>query len=343
VVISRAVIERVLGEQSSFLIEDALGDTELRDRESILTSAVRTAMAAPLFDNERVIGMLYTDTSRAGRPYTTDELRAFTMLANVVAVALTHARYRAVESEKHRLETELGAARRIMNVLLPRELPGVPGCRLTSHYEPCSEVGGDLYDVIDLDDGRFALVIGDVAGKGLGATLLVSSLLPLVRGLSGDLDNLPATFAHLNSELMRITEPFRYATLFVGILNPSDGRLVYANAGHNPPLVVRLDGGLDQLSSTGLPVAIVQDATWRTAEARLDPGDMLVLFSDGITEAWNSAGDDYSESRLCDILSSLAGHDVDAVRDAVLVDVDTFLDGTPTSDDVTMLILSREA
>jgi len=343
VVLSGAVIERVIGERVSFLIEDALDDAQLRDRASVVRSSMRTAMAAPLFDNERVIGLLYADSTRPSRPYTTDELRAFTLLANVVAVALTHSRYRTVEREKHRLETEIEAARRIMNDLLSEDLPDITGYQLTAHLDPCSEVGGDLYDVIALDNGRFALVTGDVAGKGLGAALLVSSLLPLLRGLSGHLNDLPAVLSRIHTELLRITEPFRYATFFAAVLDPADGRIVYANAGHNPPLIVRGDGTLDTLGPTGPPVALLPESAWTAAEVCLELGDLLVLFSDGIPEAWNNDNQDYGDLRLQEVLADQAGRNASDVCTALLSDLGEFLDGTPASDDVTLMVLKREA
>ncbi len=342
VVLSSAIVDRILGERASFLIRDAMEDDGLRSRDSIVISAMRTAMAAPLFDNERVIGLLYADSTRPGRPYTTDELHAFTMLANIVAVALTHARYRAVEREKQRLDTELDAARRIMHAMQRQELPAIPGYRLATHVEPCSEVGGDLHDAIALDDGRVALVVGDVAGKGLGAALLVASLLPLLRGMCGRLDDLPAVLAHLNAEMWRITEPFRFATVFVGVLEPAAGRLVYANAGHNPPLVVRAGGGLEELATTGPPVAAVECAGWTAAETRLDSGDLLVLYSDGITEAWDRRERDYGVARLRDVLAVRDDRGAVAVRDAVLADLREFLGEARADDDITLMVLARE-
>ena len=249
--LSRTVIERVLGERVSFLIEDAQRDAALQAQMSIVSQGLHTAMAAPLFDNQSVIGLLYADSADTADRYTTDELKAFTLLANCIAVALTHARYHTMEAEKQRLDTELGAARRIMATLLPAEAPAVPGWELLTHLESCTEVGGDLYDVFPLPDGRLAVVIGDVAGKGLGAALLVSSLLPLLRGLAGSIADLSDLVHRLNAVLFAATEPIRYATLFVGLLDPATGELAYVNAGHNPPYVVRGDGATEHADRDG--------------------------------------------------------------------------------------------
>jgi serine phosphatase RsbU (regulator of sigma subunit) len=339
--LSRTVINRVLGERVSFLIEDAQHDPAFQAQLSIVSQGVRTAMAAPLFDNESVIGLLYADSADLTDRYTTDELKAFTLLANCVAVALTHARYHTMEAEKQRLETELGAARRIMNTLLPDEAPSIAGWELVPHLVSCTEVGGDMYDVFTLPDGRVLIAVGDVAGKGLGAALLVSSMLPLLRGLAGpDLDP-AAVVARLDAVLFAVTEPIRYATLFLGVLDPVTGRLDYVNAGHNPPYVVRLDGEVETLAPTGMPVALMGEGTWTSGVVLLHTGDLLALFTDGIPEAWNAGDEDYGDVRLRDVL--VASHKLPAaeVRDAVLADLAAFVGEAPASDDVTLVLVRR--
>lgn len=341
VVMSRTMVDRVINERSSFLIEDAQQDAALQAHMSIVSRGMRGAMAAPLFDNERVIGLLYADSTDPSVRYTADELKAFSLLANCVAVALTHARYHAVEAEKRRLETELDAARRIMTVLLPTELPEVPGWELLAHLDPCYEVAGDLYDSYPLPDGRVAIVIGDVSGKGLGAALLVSSLLPLLRGLTGACQDLAALVARLNEVLFVTTDPIRYATLFVGLLDPASGELAYVNAGHNPPYVVDADGAVTPLASTGLPVALVDEGAWKTATTTVEPGGMLALYTDGIPEAWNADDQDYGDERLRERLAGLGGRASAEVRDALLADLEAWVGDAPTSDDVTLVLLRR--
>ena len=339
--LSRTVVNRVLGERVSFLIEDAQHDVAFQAQMSIVTQGVRTAMAAPLFDNENVIGLLYADSADSADRYTTDELKAFTLLANCVAVALTHARYHTMEAEKQRLEGELGAARRIMSTLLPDEAPLIKGWELVPHLVSCTEVGGDMYDVFTLPDGRVLIAVGDVAGKGLGAALLVSSMLPLLRGLAGpDLDP-AAVVTRLDAILFAVTEPVRYATLFLAVLDPATGRMDYVNAGHNPPYLVRVDGKVETLAPTGMPVALVGEGTWSNGMVSLNTGDLLALFTDGIPEAWNATDEDYGDDRLRDILVATRELPATEVRDAVLKDLAAFVGEAPASDDVTLVLVRR--
>jgi serine phosphatase RsbU (regulator of sigma subunit) len=331
----------VLGERVSFLIEDAQQDIAFQAQMSIVSQGVRTAIAAPLFDNENVIGLLYADSADSHDRYTTDELKAFTLLANCVAVALTHARYHTMEAEKQRLEGELGAARRIMSTLLPERAPAIAGWELVPHLVSCTEVGGDLYDVFALPDGRVMVVVGDVAGKGLGAALLVSSLLPLLRGLSGPCSDPAKLVERLDAVLFPVTEPVRYATLFVGVLDPATGKLEYVNAGHNPPYLVRAAGAIEILAPTGMPVALVGEGTWTARSLTMAPGDLLALFTDGIPEAWNEAEDEYGDARLLQVPKDTRERGADSVRDAVLADLTEFVGDASASDDVTLVLVRR--
>lgn len=341
--LSRTVVKRVLGERVSFLIEDAQHDAAFQSQMSIVSQGVRTAMAAPLFDNENVIGLLYADSADLHDRYTTDELKAFSLLANCVAVALTQARYRVMEGEKQRLETELGAARRIMGTLLSEDTPRVAGWELVTHLVSCTEVGGDLYDILPLPDGRVLVAVGDVSGKGLGAALLVSSLLPLLRGLAGPGADPSALVARLDEVLFAITEPIRYATMFVGVLDPATGHLAYVNAGHNPPYVVRAGGAVEELPPGGPPVALLGEGDWKRRDVTLDKGDLLALYSDGIPEAWNTEDEDYTDTRLRDLLAASRALPVGGIRDAVLDDLAGFVGAAPVSDDVTLVLLRRSA
>jgi serine phosphatase RsbU (regulator of sigma subunit) len=246
-----------------------------------------------------------------------------------------------MEAEKQRLEGELGAARRIMSALLPEEAPRIAGWELVPHIVSCTEVGGDLYDVFTLPDGRVMVAVGDVAGKGLGAALLVSSLLPLLRGLAGPCEDIAALVARLDAVLFPVTEPVRYATLFMGVLDPASGRFEYVNAGHNPPCVVRADGTVETLAPTGLPVALVGEGTWTSRVLELAPGDLLALFTDGIPEAWNEAEDEYGDERLLALLATQRGCEAAQVREAVLEDLRGFVGEARASDDVTLVLVRR--
>lgn len=341
-ILSQTLVTRVLEQQTAFLTEDASQDQRLAGGDSIVGAGTRSAMAAPLFDNQNVIGLLYADTSNPAVRYDRDELKAFVLLANVVAVAITHARYHALEEERRRLRTELDAARRIMSRLLPSDLPDVPGLAMAGHLEPCEEVAGDLYDVRPLPDGRVLLVVGDVSGKGLPAALLVAALLPTIRVVALECADLGRLAARVNDQLFASTDAVRFATLFLGLLDPRTGRLEYVNAGHNPPLLFGDGGDLVTLAAVGPPVGMMPDMDYPVRICELPAGSRLVFFSDGLTEAMNAAEEMYGDERLQALLAACPDCNVAELRHRVLADVAAFTGGAPPSDDLTLLLVQRE-
>ena len=344
VVLSRTMVERVLTERASLLTTDAQVDPRFTGHESVIMQRVRSAMASPLFDNAEVIGLLYADGTDPGRPYAPDELRAFTILANLIAVKITQARLEEVEREKRRLSSELLTARGIIERVLPGELPTLPGWDLCVRLQPCHEVGGDLYDVRRLEDGRLALVVGDVSGKGLGAALLASNALSVLRVLLEEPRDMPAVMARLNRQVFNSTDTTRFATMFVGLLDPVEGRLDYVNAGHTPPIVVRAAGDAEDLPPTGPPIGLLEDLPFRAGTAQLAAGDLLAVCSDGIPEAWNSEDEDYGDARLHAVLRRERGAPsaADVVAGA-FADIAAFVAGAPVADDIVLLVVRRTA
>ncbi|MFO7652908.1 MAG: SpoIIE family protein phosphatase [Candidatus Krumholzibacteriia bacterium] len=341
-VLSRTVIRRVLEERVSLLIEDFGLDDSPQLMQSIVAQGIRAGMAVPLVDDDRVVGILYADTTAASVRYERDDLKAFTLLAGVVGNAFAHARYHALETDRRRLEAELEAARGILAEILPARLPEVAGLELWAHLESCQEVGGDLYDLQVLSDGRLLVVGGDVVGKGLGAALLVSSIVPVLR-LLVETDRDPAVLVErLNRHVWRTTDTSRFATLFVGLLEPRTGRLDYVNAGHNPLYRVSPAGELSTLGSTGPPVGMLEGIDFAAARVDLAPGELLVLYSDGISEAESPTADVfYGEGRFEQRLRELAGQPPRQVADGLLEDLHVFLAGRRPDDDLTLVLVRR--
>jgi serine phosphatase RsbU (regulator of sigma subunit) len=228
-----------------------------------------------------------------------------------------------------------------MGHILPEQVEGAEGYEISVAYEPCTEVGGDLYDVRHLDDGRSVIMAGDVAGKGLGAAILVSSIIPvaevLLRG-EGDLVDVVTT---LNHQVWATTDPVRYVTLFVSVLNRASGRLDYVNAGHNAPFLLDAAGGLREVAATGMPVGMLENAPFSAASVQLEPGSVLVVFSDGITEAIGSDESFYGDERLKRVLVDGHALPADAIAARVLEDLKAFTSGAPQSDDILLLIVKR--
>jgi sigma-B regulation protein RsbU (phosphoserine phosphatase) len=340
-VLSRTMVQKVLEERAGLLTSDAQQDPRFQAQQSIVSQGIRSAMAAPLFDNESVIGILYADTTDPASWYNRDELRTFTALANLIGVKITQSRLAVAEEERKRLAREVQAAKDILAYILPTELGCAIGYEMSTYHQPCLEVGGDLYDVKCLEDGRVLFLAGDVSGKGLGAALLVSNIMPIVSVLIDDARDLAQLASRLNRQIFLSTDPIHYATLFLGLLHPESGDIEYVNAGHNPPYLLTPDCEITEIGPTGTPIGMIEAAPISCEQLTIEPGGMLFCFSDGIPEAQNTAGEFYEEGRLREVVCREHAKDAEEIVASVKRDLDAFVGEASPSDDITMLLLKR--
>jgi len=340
-VLSRTMVQKVIEQRSGLLTSDAQQDPRFKQQQSIVSQGIRSAMAAPLFDNENVIGILYADTKDPAFWYNRDELRTFTSLANLIGVKITHARLAEAEEERRRLAREVQSAKDILAYILPTDLGCALGYEMGTYHEPCLEVGGDMYDVKCLEDGRVLFLTGDVSGKGLGAALLVSNIMPIISVLIDGTRDLPELVTRLNRQIFLSTDPVHYATLFLGVLDPPTGNVEYVNAGHNPPYLLTPDCGIEEIAATGTPIGMLESAPFTCGHLTIAPGEMLFLFSDGIPEAQNVDGDFYEEHRLRDVLCHKRDNSAEEIVASVRTDLDRFVGDASPTDDITMLLLKR--
>jgi sigma-B regulation protein RsbU (phosphoserine phosphatase) len=287
------------------------------------------------------LGVLYLDSRRPAAFSKLDRqlLDAFTDQA---ASILDNARLVARERERQRMEQEINIARDIQQNLLPRNFRDYPYLSVVGCNFPCFSVGGDYFDVFPLGEKRTAFLIADVSGKGLGAALLTSMLQGVISGMTLGTD--PARlFDHLNRFLCNHAEVGRYATMFFGILD-EQGALEYINAGHPSPILIRRSGNADEAFTEGsFPVGLVPEAEYSTACVKLEPGDTLVLFSDGVTEAMDPQEDMFGMPRLVKLLTGHNETPLDELQKVVLEAVENFARGTSQADDLTLLLIRYRA
>ena len=254
---------------------------------------------------------------------------------NQMAVELEKAR--ELEIEKERLEGELNLARQIQARLLPGETPVVPRTELAGLSVPARQVGGDYYDILTLPDGRLGLIIADVSGKGVPAALLMSSFRAALLSQRVEAHGPGETMSRLNRFLHRSVEPGRFVTAFLGVLDPETGELVYTNAGHDPPCWIRPDGLLSQLREGGLVLGLFGDSIYEQASVTLAAGDLLALFTDGVTEAQNEYEEFWGEERLAELLRTHAQKSCRRLMQDILEEVRSFAGEQGQSDDITLL------
>lgn len=339
-ILSRTMMDSVIGGRSALLVTDAQADPRFRDHASIVAMDVRSALVAPLFDNESVIGLIYADTNDPRVLYDADQLKVFTMLANLVAVKITQTRLLEAEREKERMEQEMATAATIQRALLPSALPEVPSYEIFAHQEPCFEVAGDLYDAHRLPDGTLLFALGDVSGKGLGSALLMSHVMACLRVLYQDNLELTELMQRLHQQVLRSSGPTHFVTLFFGRLSADESRLDYVNAGHNPPYLLGPDGSIQALDATGLPLGLIEGTSYESGSVAFAPGGLLCVFSDGIPEA-EVAGEFFGEERLIQGLRAHRELPLPELSEAILKDLQGFLGSNPTGDDITLFLIRR--
>lgn len=340
--ISTAVRDLVMNEGRSLLVRDARLDQDFGSRFSIVAQEIRSILAVPLQTDEQVIGLLYLDSPHFIREFTAEDLNLVTVMANIAAIRIEHARLMEQEQARKLMAQELDRAAEIQRRLLPSGAPEIPGFDLAGYNAPCRTVGGDYYDFLTYPDGRVALLIGDVSGKGLGAALLMSSLQARVQVLFEDPELVADQIYRLNRSVAANCPGNCFITLFAAVLDPATGDLVYCNAGHNPPLLVRAGDEVERLGATGLPLGISRDATYEQGSCRLEHGDVLVLFSDGVTEACVAeTDDDFGEQRLVAVIQRNRNAPAASLIETVNAELLSFTSGAAAADDITLVIARR--
>ncbi|HEX8128149.1 MAG TPA: SpoIIE family protein phosphatase [Pyrinomonadaceae bacterium] len=340
--VSRSIIEEVVGQGRSVLTSDAQHDPRFMS-STMTIQGIRSVLAVPLGVGERIFGMIYADSPLAEAKFSQDHLTVLTTLASVAAIRVENARLMEEDLERERFERELNLAREIQQRFQPSGAPNVAGYEMQGISFPCYEIGGDYYDFIERPDGRMVIALGDVSGKGTSAALLMSSLHAAMHAQIPAHKTLGDTISAVNRYLAE-TIPFnRFITLFCAELDPTSGSLSFLNAGHNPPLIAHAGGSMEQLAAGGIPLGIMPDALYREGRAQLQPGDALVIYSDGVSETQNAAGEEYGPVRLYNTVARYLESTAAGIRDKIEADLTKFAQGTPAGDDITLVIVKRQA
>lgn len=340
--VSRNVLDEVVIRGKSVLTSDAQHDPRFASGTMVL-QGVRAVLAVPLGVSEKVFGIIYADSPIAEGRFTEDHLKVLTTLASVAAIRVENARLVEARLERERLERELALASEIQQRFQPTAPPHITGYELQGISFPCYEIGGDYYDFIEREDGRLVIALGDVSGKGTAAALLMSSLHAAIHAQSASHDSLVATISAVNRYLADNIPANRFVTLFYAELDPESGSMSFLNAGHNPPLIVHSAGTVEQLASGGLPLGIKRDAEYREGRTQLQPGDVLVIYSDGVTEAVSPTGEEFGPTRLYEVVSRNVEASAAGIRDRIESSLTKFAQGTSAADDITLVIVKRQA
>ena len=263
----------------------------------------------------------------------------FLVLFVLVVAELKRALERERMAEQERLERDVTIAQQVQIRLFPRKPPAIPNLECQGVCRPARGVAGDYYDFLVLDGAHAGIAVGDVAGKGLAAALLMASLQAALRSLASIATEGPAALARdLNAQMCALTDPTRFATWFWAVFDEPARTLTYVNAGHNPPMLLRRDGSLQRLKIGGPPLGVFAETSYRKDTVALASGDLLVIFTDGITEAPNAAEEEFGDARLEAFVRAHAGATPEQLCRGLLGAVDAFQAGEPQQDDMTLVV-----
>ncbi len=343
--ISRTIINEVIAAGEAILSADAATDSRFEMAESIVDFHIRSMMCAPLIgvDGES-LGVIQIDTLDQRQRFAGDDLDVLASVANQVAYAVENAQLHEVALRERALEQELSVAHEVQQGFLPASRPQVEGYGFFDFYEPANQLGGDYFDYVNLPDGRLAIVLADVSGKGISAALLVAKLSAEIHYLLVSEKTPVEAMAKLNAVFCGSRWEDRFVTMVLAVLDPMGHEVTLVNAGHMPPLLSKTDGSVVEVGKVegGLPLGVDCSLPYEKAVVGLAAGESLTMFTDGITEAMNRQGELYGGARLwTQVGARNENDDVTALGIRILDDVRQFVGSRSQSDDMCLTCFGR--
>ena len=298
--------------------------------------------SVPIMASEKPLGIINVAT-QDWQFLTAADLQLLSAVGSQVAVALERARlFDVIQAQRLRLERELKLAREVQDSLLPDELPAIPGFSLAADWRAALEMAGDFYDIFLLPDGRWGIVVADVSDKGAAAAMYMAMTHSLIRMSAANYVSPAGALSDVNQQLLVHSTSNMFVTVFFAALNAESREITYANAGHNPPLVRRAAGGIEQLTRTGMALGLMDDVVLRDASLNLTSGDLLVIYTDGVTEAFNAENEQYGLPRLIEAVTSVPAAEAARQLAHLSTHLAAFTQDMPPFDDITFFIMNKE-
>jgi len=347
--VGEGVVGRVAETGRGELLADAAADPRVVKHDDAAL-AVRSVIAVPLVFRGRFFGVLAVTNPAGDEPFSETDFTLMQSLAEQAALALHNAEFLHLQIERQQLDLDLSLARGIQQMLLPQHTATIAGLDLDARYTPAQKVGGDLYDIIPLSATRLGIAVADVSGKGIPASLLMAICRTNLRQIAARHDSPARVLAELNRALAADIRGGLYVTMLYAVIDVARNAVTFARAGHELPLFVRRDpasgvGVTDYVGSEGMPLGMVPDEIFSPATVDrtepFAPGDVLVLYTDGITEAPNEDAKEFSGARLADAVRSLQQRSARELNDGILEGVQRFAGDTPQRDDFTLVTVKR--
>jgi len=343
---SKTIVQRAMHDGQAILSEDAAGDQRFPEAQSIAALRIRSIMCVPLLSQESgPLGVIQLDTQKEGTPFSSDDLHILSSVASQASVSVEYAQLHDRMLVQARLQKEMDLAGNVQQSFLPKTTPELPGYGFWAYYLAAGKVGGDFYDFLRLPGGNQAVLLGDVAGKGVPAALMMvkASTVCKIELLSRP-DDLAGAVGAINNEISAAGAEAAFVTLVLCVVNPQTHEVTIANAGHFSPMLRRADGTIEQPADDnvrGYPLGIVPDVRYQTTSIRLAAGESLVLYSDGISEAMNPRGDFYTVERIGEQLRGMKATAPAQIGEALLADLRRHTAGCEQNDDISLVVFGR--
>jgi sigma-B regulation protein RsbU (phosphoserine phosphatase) len=323
------------------LLSNALNSDERFTLNEKDVAEIESLLAVPLHLKGKMIGLLTVFNKRGEEGFTEDDKRLLTIIAAQSAQVIDSARLYREEQEFQKVREDMNMAAQIQQNLLPKKIPDIQGYQAGGISIPAKNVGGDYYDFIPTQTGNIAFCLGDVSGKGTAAALLMANMQATLRGQTLSCTCARDCLERANNLLFQSTDSEKYATLFYGILDPSEHQLAFTNAGHNYPFMISPDGKVERLKTIGIPLGFLEDFEFSEHTVPFNIGDILVLFSDGISEAMNIHGEEFEEERILEEIKQHTDWPPHDIIDHLINSVREHAGGEEQSDDMTLLVIKR--
>ncbi len=342
--LSRTIVKKVLEEKTGILSADAASDAQFDASESISNLSIRSMMCVPMLGlSEEPIGIINIDTQNPVKQFQEEDLDLLMSVAGQAALSYESARLMTSYMEKQKQDNEMDIARGVQQGLLPSSVPDVEGYEFFASYDSAQAVGGDYYDIFELPDEKIGLSFGDVAGKGVPGAMIMARISSCVQNTMRFVHEAGPAVDAINDHMCDSAVEGRFVTYVLVILDTKQNHLSLVNAGHMSPMILKPDGTLDEFpeESIGMPIGVMEGFPYEVVERDLAPGEIVVLFTDGVDEAMNPAGELYTLDRMRDFLKANRDKNAGELGQALLADVRRHANGRPQNDDITIMTFGR--
>ncbi|HUE17575.1 MAG TPA: SpoIIE family protein phosphatase, partial [Planctomycetaceae bacterium] len=343
--LSRTILNKVLKERSGILSADATSDSRFEAAASISSLTIRSMMCVPLLQLDgEPMGVINLDTQNVLSRFTKDDLNLLLAVAGQAALSYESARLLTSHMEKLKQDSEIAIAKNVQQALLPKSLPTVAGYDFFASYDTALAVGGDYYDAILLDNGKICLSFGDVAGKGVPASLVMSRISSVVQSTLRYVDDPGEAVEAINNHMCASAVEGRFVTYILAIVDTHSHEMRLVIAGHMSPMIRKPDGTIEEFDeeSVGIPIGVLEEYPFDVLSRTIQPGETVLFYTDGVSEAMNPAGDLYGDKRVREFLRKSRGKPAE-IGKALLADVRSHANGRDQNDDITIMVFGRNA